>query len=337
MHLLLCKRFIYLEELNLSTVSELFSVLDQSSILIKKLRGMDYLEALCETAENIYNDVIKENEIRDKLEPLYANFFREGLTAEDIRRAFQLAALKGMKKSPHPNHEITPDSIVLLLGHIASLLTGDDPVSILDPAVGTGNLLTGIMNQVKNNQVTACGADTDDLLIKLAYANSNLQQKEVHLFHQDGLKPLFVEPCDLVVCDVPVGIYPDERTAKAYELSDVGEKAYTHFLFIEQGLKSLKNSGYLLYLIPNRLFAEDRDHHFHQFIQDKAVILALLQLPLSLFKNRAAAKSVFLLQKKGEGVKMPKQALLAEMPQFSDEQELRRFMLSLDDWFKHRL
>jgi site-specific DNA-methyltransferase (adenine-specific) len=197
--------------------------------------------------------------------------------------------------------------------------------------------MTGIMNQVESDGVAAFGADTDDLLLKLAVAGSNLQQKEIRFFHQDGLKPLLIPPQDLVVCDVPVGIYPDEKRAKAFELGAIGERAYTHFLFIEQGLNALKEAGYLLYLIPNRLFQDDTDHLFYRYVQEHAYVLALLQLPHSLFRNQMAARSVLLMQKQGDGAEKPEQVLLAEVPSFSSLEGMRRFMQEMDDWFMHRL
>lgn len=317
-------------------VSDLFSVLDRSALLIKNKGRISYLEALCKAGQDIYNDKISETDLIDRLRPLYDSFFHEQMTAEDVRRAFQLAALKGMKADPKPGHDMTPDTLVILIGHMVMLLAGEKPFSILDPAVGTANLLTGILNQAKTDHVEAYGADTDDLLIKLAYTNANLQQKDIHLFHQDGLKPILAEPADFAVCDVPVGFYPDQETAESYELNAINGKAYTHFLFIEQGLNHLKEAGYLLYLIPNRLFADDKDHRFHDYLQKNAVVRALLQLPMALFKDEKAAKSILLLQKKGKGVTNRGQALLAEMPDFMNEVAMRGFMGQLDRWFTSR-
>ncbi|MDD9149519.1 class I SAM-dependent methyltransferase [Sporolactobacillus sp. CQH2019] len=316
-----------------TTVSELFSVFDQSVRLIREHRHISYLEALCTAGEIIFKGTAQDEELGKKLEPFYTDFYREGMTAEEIRRAFQLAALKGMKAEPRPGREMTPDSLVILMGHVVALLAGSRPFSILDPAVGTANLLTGVMNQAETDHIAAYGAETDDLMLKLAFTNANLQQKEIHFFHQDGLGPIYSGPVDFVVCDVPVGIYPDRQSAKSFELNGINGKAYTHFLFIEKGLRQLKESGYLFYLIPNQLFSEDKKHLFHRFIQKNAAILALLQLPSSLFKNAAAAKSVILLQKKGRGASVPKQTLLAEMPDFSDERKMRDFMIQMDQWF----
>jgi site-specific DNA-methyltransferase (adenine-specific) len=317
-------------------VSDLFSVLDRSADLIKNKRHSGYLEGLAAAGEDIGSDRVCESDLKDKLLPLYHSFFQRGMTAEDVRRAFQLAILKGLKANPLPGHEMTPDALVILIGHLVSVLMRDRPFSILDPAVGFANLLTGILNQSKSDEVTAYGAEVDDLTIRLAYANVNLQQHEVQLFHQDGLKPILSEAVDFAVCDVPVGIYPDRSEAKTYELGDIGGKAYTHFLFIEQGMRHLKEAGYLLYMIPNTLFLEDRDRLFHRYIRKHAVILSVLQLPLTLFKTNRAAKSILLLQKKGKGVTQPKQVLLAEMPDFMNEPAMRKFLAHLDHWFENR-
>ncbi|GEB75720.1 class I SAM-dependent methyltransferase [Sporolactobacillus inulinus] len=320
-----------------TTVSELFTIIDQATLYTKKERKSDYLTALCETAEGLVQDEIKAETIADKLKPLYERFYSQKMTAEDVRRSLQLALLKGMKASPQPNHELTPDTLVLLMGHMVAMLAGKKPFSILDPAVGAANLLTGIMNQSATDEIQAFGVDADPLLIRLAAANANLQQKAVQLFHQDGLKPILADPVDYVVCDLPIGVYPDQETAKNYRLNDVDPKQpLIHFLFVEQALRMLKDEGYFLALVPNHLFADDQGHAFHDFLQKKATILALIQLPVSLFLRADQAKSILLMQKKTDIQDHAKQALLAEMPDFSNEVKMRKFMQQLDHWFLHR-
>ncbi|CAM3267359.1 class I SAM-dependent methyltransferase [Sporolactobacillus spathodeae] len=320
-----------------SRVSELFSILDNAALILRKVRKTSYLEALCAAGEQITNGQIDDASVKSRLQPLYDNFFQEGMTAEDVRRAFQLAVLKGTKQPGETFYDMTPDALVLFIGHMARLLVSDKQAIILDPAVGSANLLTGVLNQLDNESVTACGVEINDLLIRLAYTNANLQQQAIHLLHQDGLKKILQEPADLVVSDPPVGIYPDAESAKSYQLTRMDGKAYTHFLFIEQGLNALKEAGYLLYLIPNRLFSDDKEKTFYRYLAKNAVVLALLQLPLSLFQTPEAAKSILLLQKKGTDVRLPKQTLLAELPDFSDEAAMRAFMKHMDSWFaEHR-
>ena len=58
----------------------------------------------------------------------------------------------------------------------------------------------------------------------------------------------------------------------------------------------------------------------------------LLQLPVSMFKTKNA-KSIFVLQKKGANVTMPKQALLVELPKFSNMKAMEDIMDQLNTWF----
>ena len=91
----------------------------------------------------------------------------ETVTKEDIRRGIQLAVLKGMKQNVQPNHQMTPDSIGMLIGHIAGkLATGEQGITLLDPAAGTGNLLYTVMNTIEND-VTATAIEIDDLLSQI--------------------------------------------------------------------------------------------------------------------------------------------------------------------------
>ncbi len=57
-----------------------------------------------------------------------------------------------------------------------------------------------------------------------------------------------------------------------------------------------------------------------------------MQLPLSMFKNDQAAKSVLILQKKGPNVKKPKHVLLVELPRFSNKSAMQAMMAKIDAW-----
>ena len=64
------------------------------------------------------------------------------------------------------------------------------------------------------------------------------------------------------------------------------------------------------------------------------IVQGLLQLPISMFKNEKSAKSIIILQKKGEGVQPPKQALLVELPNLSSAVEMDKILLRMDKWFQ---
>ena len=55
-------------------------------------------------------------------------------------------------------------------------------------------------------------------------------------------------------------------------------------------------------------------------------------MPLSMFKHEQAAKSIFILQKKGPMAKAPKQVLLAELPRFSNKTAMQAMMAKIDAW-----
>ena len=45
------------------------------------------------------------------------NWHGQGATKEEIRKAIQIAILKGMSKNSQPNHQMTPDTLGLLVGY----------------------------------------------------------------------------------------------------------------------------------------------------------------------------------------------------------------------------
>lgn len=147
---------------------------------------------------------------------------------------------------------MTPDTIGLFLGYLVSKFVGkQNKLSILDPAVGTGNLLTTILNYLTIDEVDSYGVEVDDLLIRLAYISANLQEHPVQFFNQDSLERLFIDPVDLVVCDLPVGYYPNDVEAAKYELKADEGHSYSHHLLWSRALNILRKMDiyFLLFLI----------------------------------------------------------------------------------------
>lgn len=278
-----------------TTVEQFFHVLDQSATLLQNQLSVTYLEAVVQTGENLFQkDVLQQLDpvAKESLRTLYQSIQLERLSKETVRRGMQLAILKGMREATQPHHEMTPDAVCLLLAHFVEKLAGErSAFTLLDPVCGTGNLLTAVLNHCTKKRKVA-GVEVDDLLIRLAYVNANLQGHEVELIHQDSLRPLFVDPVDFICADLPVGIYPDEKTALNFVLAEQGGRSYSHHLLIEQSLHYTKPGGYLLFLIPNGLFETEQAEKLKAFLKKEAVIVGLLQLPDSLFKNKAHAKRV---------------------------------------------
>ncbi|MGC4376091.1 class I SAM-dependent methyltransferase [Fictibacillus sp. Mic-4] len=322
-----------------SKVEQLFTVLDKTTEKIKNDLDLTYLDALAESGENLVC-----NEISERLSPLVKQYVEQKyhsvqldqLSREEIRKAFQLAVLKGMKEAIQPHHAMTPDSVGIFASYLAGKLVEErSELTVLDPAVGSGNLLTTVLNQLPMKKQQSYGVEIDDTLLRLASVICNLQKHYVEFYHQDSIRPLYVDPVDLVVSDLPVGYYPDDDVAKSFAVHSEKGHTFAHHLLIEQSINYLKESGFGVLLIPNSLFTSEQAPLLQAFLKENAVILGVVQLPLSLFKQESQAKSILLLQKNGPKTKKPKQALLVELPSFSKKDALRGVMKQMDEWFQN--
>ena len=300
---------------------QIFKFLNERAEQFVTEQEQDYLEALLQALE-------------DSLDGKF-EWHVEGATKEDMRKAIQIAILKGMRKSSQPNHQMTPDTLGLLVSHFVEqcfekeLAAGT--ISIVDPALGTGNLLFTLMNAL-DGKVQATGVEVDDILIRLAAATGDLIEQPVTLFRQDALEKLLVDPVDAVVCDLPVGYYPNEEVALEYELCATEGMSYAHHLFIEQSLNYTKEGGYAFFLVPANLFESEQAKQLHKFIKNHAWIQAVIQLPENLFSSRAHEKSILILQKQSAELKAPREVLLAKVPKMSNRQALAMFFEKVRMW-----
>jgi len=321
-----------------STLEELFSLFNETATILQEELNCTYLEALAETGENLFQQSVLQEELSEltvkRLKKSYESFAINKYTKEELRKGYQLAILKGMKENVQPNHQMTPDAVGMLVGYLVNKFVQAPNFRLLDPAVGTGNLLTTVINHQLGKEINAIGVDVDDLLIHLAYVNANLQTHPVQLFNQDSLEPLFIDPVEAVVADLPVGFYPNDTGAEKYELKSSSGHSYAHHLFIEQSVKHTKVGGYLFFIIPNGLFESDEAPKLHAYLKENAHIQGILQLPLSMFKNKSGAKSILILQKLGEEIKPPKQVLLVNLPTLSKGNEVERVLRNIDQWIK---
>ncbi|AZB44928.1 class I SAM-dependent methyltransferase [Bacillus sp. FJAT-42376] len=319
-------------------MERLFTALNESAEQLAEELELSYVEAVAETGENLFHGEVLQDELSEiakkKLQKIYADIQLDTYESEEIRKAFQLCVLKGLKEGAHPNHQMTPDSVGIFVGYLVQrFMSRQTRFSLLDPAVGTGNLLTSVLNQLKDHEVESTGVDVDDLLIQLSYINANLQKHPVQFYNQDSLQNLFADPADAVICDLPVGYYPNDEGAASFKLKADEGHSYAHHLFIEQSMNHAKPGGFLFFIIPNQLFSSKEAPKLNEFIKEHAYIQGLLQLPLSMFQGEQHAKSIFILQKKGEGASAPKQAMLADLPKFSNFEGMQAMMKQINEWF----
>jgi site-specific DNA-methyltransferase (adenine-specific) len=321
-------------------VEKVYQALDHMAESLESRENIAYLDALGAAMEYIIDretELTDQPLVKQQLDKHAATFDKQGFKKEEIRKGIQLAILKGMKGATQQQHMLTPDTVAMLIGYLTNKLVGEnDNFRLFDPAVGTANLLTAVLNQVEKD-VQAYGSDVDPTLIQLAVMSANMQERQIDFFHQDSLRPFLLEPVDLVVSDLPVGYYPDDVQAAQYELKAEEGHSYSHHLFIEQSLHYTKEGGYLLFVVPNFLFESDQARALHAFLQQHAHIVGLLQFPDSMFKNESQAKSVLILQKKGTLTTAPKQALLVQLPSFKNPNAMSNVLKQINDWFDNEL
>jgi len=313
--------FLRERKLAMENIEKLFGMLNEHAEKIEKEQDITLLEGVLDGLEEWLDGVV--------------DFSQEGATKEDVRKAIQIAILKGMRKGSQPNHQMTPDTLGLLVGYFVEQIFADrlaaEKIAMLDPAVGTGNLLLTVMNLL-DGKIEATGVEIDELLIRLAAATADLTEQPVSLYRQDALEDLLVNPVDAIVCDLPVGYYPNEEVALNYELCPSEGMSFAHHLFIEQSINYTKDGGYLFFLAPSHLFDSEQSKQLHKYIQKHAWIQAIIQLPDTMFANRALEKSIVILQKQGQDLKAPKEVLLAKVPNMQNKQALAMFFEKVKMW-----
>ncbi|MGQ0514170.1 hypothetical protein ACT453_14060, partial [Bacillus sp. D-CC] len=108
------------------TVETLFSIFDSSAVVLRKELDVTYLEALVETGDNLFEGAILQEELSEsaieRLNREYSTFNEETYKGEEIRKAFQLAILKGMKEGVQANHEMTPDAVGMFMKHFFAVI-----------------------------------------------------------------------------------------------------------------------------------------------------------------------------------------------------------------------
>ncbi|SOC03262.1 site-specific DNA-methyltransferase (adenine-specific) [Ureibacillus xyleni] len=304
---------------------QIFSYINEKAEEHEKTENISFLDGVLQALE----DILDEKD----------SWMGNNATKEEIRKAIQIAILKGMRKTSQPNHQMTPDTLGLLVGYFVEQFFEEQlktkQISLLDPAVGTGNLMLTVMNLL-NGKVSATGIEVDELLIRLAADTAELIEQPVMLYHQDALQKMLVDPVDAVVCDLPVGYYPNEEVALDYELCAHEGLSYAHHLFIEQSVNHTKEGGYLFFLIPANLFESEQAKELHKYLKKHTWIQAVIQLPDNLFASKAHEKSILILQKKSDEQRAPREVLLAKVPNMSNKQALSMFFEKVQVWKKNK-
>lgn len=282
-------------------------------------------------------DGLPKEDVVKQLTTLYDQVPVRDITREMWRQLVQLSFLKVIRKDAiQANHQMTPDTIGLLMAFLIEKVTAHQDVkTIFDPAVGTANLLTTVMNQLSqadHHQLTGFGIDNDDSMLAVASVNVELQKLQVSLYHQDAINALDIPQCDLAVADLPIGYYPLDQNVSNYQTRATKGHSYIHHLLIEQAMNYLQPGGFGVFLVPSDLFQTKESQAFVKWIQSVAYLQGLINLPSELFANKNAQKSILLLQRQGGNSQQAVKVLLGEFPSFKDRQKFATFIAEINQW-----
>nr|WP_251547588.1 class I SAM-dependent methyltransferase [Limosilactobacillus caecicola] len=263
---------------------------------------------------------------------------------ENVRRLLQLGLLKVIRKDAiQANHQMTPDTIGMLIAYLIEHIVSfkpDQPLKIFDPVVGTGNLLTTVINHlstISKQKIEAFGVDNDDSMLAVASVSADLQRLPIQLYHQDSILNLDIPQSDLAVADLPIGYYPLDQNVANYETKASEGHSYVHHLLIEQTMNYLVAGGFAFFVVPSNLFQTKESATFVKWIHSVAYLQGFINLPTDMFSNPASQKSILVLQNHGAEAKQAQQVLLGTFPSLKDQKEFRKFLGEINQWVKTSL
>lgn len=309
--------------INPKNIEIVFDALNESAMLLFEKNKTPYLKGLVFTCESILSQEIDIDVTDEDRQVLLDHIHRIGnisFDKEEIRKALQLCILKGYKLSKRSNQDITPDTIGIFTAYLVDkLFEPNREIIILDPLVGTGNLLTTIGNHLKRKTMLI-GIENQPEQYGLARVMLDMMDYGDEVYFQDSLIFWNLE-ADLIVCDFS---YDEELDGHYFPYEVIRHHRY-----------NLKPEGYFVGVIYNDFFDKSESETFRKELLVHFDILGLIKLPDSLFKS--IGKSIILFQKKGEETSEEKQFLLADIPSFEEEAPFQKALLKINQWFENIL
>ena len=302
-----------------TVMEQLFKALDEKTKSLNEENGQSFIENLGLAMENVYTN---------------QRSLLEQATLQDRPKAFPFAYLNLMEKEDiQANHQITPDSIGMILGFLAErFLKNKEAFHVADIASGAGHLSASVHEVLTEHTVMHHLVEVDPVLSRVSVHLANFLEIPFDVYPQDAIMPLPFEDADVVIGDLPIGYYPVDDRSKEMDLGFEEGHSFSHYLLIEQAVTALKASGYAFLVVPSNLFEGTNVKQLQNFIATETEMQAFLNLPSTLFKNEKARKSILILQKKETNVTKPVEVLLANIHDFKSPQQFQAFLQDLNAW-----
>lgn len=270
-----------------------YDLIDRAAMIYYRNLKTDYLDSLLLAAYGVihedFDDRLAAEDIKE-LEEICQQIYSTEFLNEEVRLASQLLIVKAFKHAGYPLDLMTPDTVNYLIAAAVSHRFRHKKIAILDTALGTGNMLQAVCNQMDIDP-DLYGIESDWRLVQLARALSNLQGNAIIIYYQDALKDL-IEKVDLAIGDLD-GYEVGEGLPAGSELYAQGVR-YLPYLVIDARLKNLRKKGMFIYLVDNDFFSQPGARLFQEEMRKKATLLGVVTLPKAMFKSGHPGKSIFI-------------------------------------------
>ena len=227
--------------INKLNIEKFYDYFDEVANLLYSNYKLSYLEGMNEAFNFLLDDKFEGEYSFDDITSMYVLKFEItdiSFEREEIRKSVQLGLLKGYKHVFTSNAYLTPDTIGIFIGYLVEkLYRGIKLDSILDPLIGSGNLVFTVLNHLKK-KAKVYGLDNNILKCKLSRNIADLLEFENEVFFQDTLT-YYDQGFDLIVTDLPV--------------SD-DDSEYFPYKVINHHLDSLGEGKYFFAIIENDFF-----------------------------------------------------------------------------------
>ena len=300
-------------------IETVYDVFEKSIEFLYEETHLKYFDLFFLTADNILaGEVLNDlpDDKKEELNSIYSPINEASIDVETIRKALQAIVLKGFSEQKISNSSITPDTIGILFAYLISKFEPKErKIKIFDPLAGVGNLLFTLYNHL-NLDIQMCGAEHNELSVKLMKYLSELQQTELEIYFQDSLN-VNVSNIDYIVCD--------------FDYCQKENEKYFPFEVIKHHLSSLNDEGVMMCLIPNDFFDMDKDQLFKNEIIKENTILGLIELPDDFFRSNP--KSILLIQHSTKN----KKCLMVKLPSFTDSKVFNESLNQIELWFEKNI
>jgi len=305
--------------INSKNIEAIYDYLDESGLILYEENKTPYIKGVVLACDVLLTEdfsVEIKDETKRKIKQLSKKIENISFQKEEIRKAMQLAILKGFKHTKTSNQEMTPDTIGILVAYlIKSFQLKNNPLVILDPIVGTGNLITTVANALERN-VRLVGVESDQLKCELSSVMFDMMDYGDEVFFQDTLT-FYNVFADVILAD--------------FSYDEVVENRFFPYEVIMHHHTNLSKEGFFFGIIFNDFFENELSSSFREEMLAYYDILGLIKLPDSMFKS--IGKSILILQNKQPESKEEKQFLLADIPSFEDEDAFRNALNKINQWF----